>query len=131
MPYEEYIVGAGRLNLQASITLIALTSVNGSLPAISYAHPKSLPLNYETLFYGDIYQFSVQLMTSGLTDFEIDVDSDTPAVFGLPTHVIINQTGFVLLDVEIPDTGLSTYEADITFTSDTYGYTSFAIHFDV
>ena len=131
MPYEEYIVGAGKLNLQASITLIAQTSADGNLPAISYAHPQSLPLDFETLFYGDSYQFSVQLMTSGLTDFEIDIDSDTPAVFGLPSHVIINQTGFVLLDVEIPDTGLSTYQADITFTSDTYGYTSFAVYFDV
>ena len=35
MPYEEYIVGAGRLNLQASITLIAQTSADGNLPAIS------------------------------------------------------------------------------------------------
>lgn len=74
MPYEDYVVGAGRLNLQASITLIAQTSVDGNLPAISYAHPKSLPLGFETLFYGDSYQFSIQLMTSGLTDFEIDID---------------------------------------------------------
>ena len=131
MPYEEYVVGAGRLNLQASITLIAQTSVDGNLPAISYAHPKSLPLDFETLFYGDSYQFSIQLMTSGLTDFEIDIDSDTPAIFGLPSHAIINQTGFVSLDVEIPDSGQSTYLADITFTSDTFGYTSLTVYFDV
>ncbi len=130
MPYEEYIVGAGKLNLQASITLIAQTSINGNLPAISYAHPKSLPLAFETLFYGDNYQFSIQLMTSGLTDFEIDIDSDTPAVFGLPSHTIINQTGFVSLDIEIPDPGQSLYQADITFTSDTFGYTSLTVYFD-
>jgi len=130
MPYEEYIVGAGKLNLQASITLIAQTSVDGNLPAIAYAHPKSLPLNFETLFYGDSYQFSIQLMTSGLTDFEIDIDSDTPAVFGLPSHAIINQTGFVPLFVEIPDTGPSIYQADIIFTSDTFGYTGLTVYFD-
>jgi hypothetical protein len=131
MPYEEYVVGAGRLNLQASITLIAQTSVDGNLPAISYAHPKSLPLDFETLFYGDSYQFSIQLMTSGLTDFEIDIDSDTPAIFEMPSHAIINQTGFVSLNVEIPDTGQSTYHADINFTSDTFGYTALAVYFSV
>ncbi|MGY5860842.1 MAG: S8 family serine peptidase [Candidatus Thorarchaeota archaeon] len=131
MPYEEYVVGAGMLDLQASTTLVAQTSVDGNLPAISYAHPKLLPLDFETLFYGDIYQFSIQLMTSGLTDFEIDIDSDTPAVFGLPSHAIINQTGFIPLIVEIPDTGPSIYEADITFTSDAFGYTGLTVYFDV
>jgi subtilisin len=131
LPYEAHIVGAGRLDLQASIALIAQTSVNGSLPAISYAHPTSLPLSFETLFYGDSYQFSIQLMTSGLTDFEIDIDSDTPAVFGLPSHAIINQTGFVSLDVEIPDTGQSIYTADIFFMSDTYGDANLFVYFDV
>jgi hypothetical protein len=57
LPYESYIVGAGRANLQAAKNLISSLAINGSYPALTYIHPQHLPIDYEKLFYGDVYTF--------------------------------------------------------------------------
>nr|KXH77580.1 MAG: hypothetical protein AM324_03490 [Candidatus Thorarchaeota archaeon SMTZ1-83] len=131
IPHPEYMVGAGQLSLQNSKDVILSQSTNGSLPAITYVHPRVLPIDYEKMFYGDTFNFSVQVFTSGLTTYEIAVDSDEPTMFVVPTDATINQTGQVPITVEIPSSGATRYESHITFTSSSFGTATLSVDFDV
>jgi hypothetical protein len=121
LEHPEYIVGAGKLNLETSKSLMSSTLVQGGLPAISYAFPGTLPLDFERLFYGDNYTFNIRLFTAGYTTFGIDVTANAIGVFNMPGQVTINQTGYVPLNIYVPDSGLSSYQATIEFSSDDFG----------
>lgn len=119
LPYPEYIVGAGSLNLQNSIQVLASNSEQFELPEIAYAHPASLPIEYEVLFYGDTYRFDVQIFTSGVTTFEVVIDADNPSMYEIADEVTINQTGFVPLTIHVPSSisPMMSFEASIDFKS--------------
>jgi hypothetical protein len=131
LEYPEYIVGAGALNLEASKGLIISDYVQGGLPAISYAHPRTLPLDYERLFYGDNYTFDIRLLAAGYTTFTVQVTANALGVFDIVSQVTINQTGYVPLDIYIPDSGLSSYQATIEFSSTDFGSTTLEVDFGV
>ncbi|MHA2355535.1 MAG: S8 family peptidase [Candidatus Thorarchaeota archaeon] len=130
LAYPEYVVGAGSLNLAASKALMESTLVQGGLPAISHAQPMTLPLDYERLFYGDNYTFDVRLLTSGYTTFAVQVTSSALGVFDIPSQVTINQTGFVPLNIYVPDSGPTNYQATIEFSSTDFGSTTLEVDFD-
>ncbi|MFW9795089.1 MAG: S8 family serine peptidase, partial [Candidatus Thorarchaeota archaeon] len=100
--YPSYIVGAGLLNVQNSLDLIENTADEGGLPAISLAFPGTLPIDYETLFLGDTYEFNVRLLTSGVTTFDVSIDSESPEVFDIPSTIDVNQTLVFPMVVNIP-----------------------------
>ncbi|MFX1271393.1 MAG: S8 family serine peptidase [Promethearchaeota archaeon] len=129
LEHPEYVVGAGKLNLETSKSLMFSTLVEGGLPAISYAHPRTLPLDFERLFYGDNYTFDIKLLTAGYTTFDIDVTANALGVFDMPGQVTINQTGAVPLNIYVPDSGLSSYQATIEFISDDFGSTTLDVQF--
>jgi len=131
LSHPEYMVGAGQLSVQNSKDVILSESTNGSLPAITYVHPQVLPVDYEKMFYGDTFNFSVQVFTSGLTTYDIAIDSDEPTMFIVPSDATINQTGQVPITVEIPSSGATRYESHITFTSPSFGMASLSVDFDV
>lgn len=131
LEYPEYVVGAGALNLEASKGLIISDYVQGGLPAISHAHPSTLPLDYERLFYGDNYTFDIRLLSAGYATFIIQVTANALGVFDMPSQVTINQTGYVPLDIYVPDSGQSTYQATIEFSSSDFGSTTLDVEFDV
>jgi len=55
-----YEVGAGKLNIQGALNLIVQHSSMNELPAISYAFPQVLPIDYVRLFQGDNYRFCLR-----------------------------------------------------------------------
>jgi len=117
LAYPEYIVGAGMLNTQNSINVIASNAAEGELPEIAYAHPITLPIGYEKLFYGDTYRFDLQLFTSDYTTFDVLVDAANTTMYEIADEVAINQTGFVPLKINVPASGPSQFDATITFAS--------------
>jgi hypothetical protein len=131
LPYPAYSVGAGQLDANNAINIISHTSQNGSLPSISYAHPASLPIDYERLFSGDTYTFNIHLLTSGSTEFNVHIISETPAIFDIPSNFVINQSGIIPLSVAtLRDLSMS-IDGIIEFNSDEFGSTNLSIDFDV
>ncbi|MGQ4911895.1 MAG: S8 family peptidase [Candidatus Thorarchaeota archaeon] len=122
--YPNYVVGAGKLNKAASLDLLLSGTDEGELPAISYAYPGTLPIEYEHLFEGDTYEFYVRLVTSGNTTFTTSIDSLTPEVFDIPSTVFVNQSTLLPVRVDIPDPSPTTIAGTITFTSSDFGATS-------
>lgn len=131
IPWPEYLVGAGALNVNNAIQLIAESTEPQDLPAMAYVSPVSLPLDFERLFYGDEYEFELTLFTTKLAVFDVQVVTAAPSVFHLPDAVTINQTGLVPLKVEVPDNGSATYSADIQFVSETGGSANVSVDFSV
>lgn len=129
LPYPEYVVGAGAVNSENSIQVIASSSISGGLPAISYASPARLPIDFERLFYGDTYEFGLKIFTSSQTTFNVQIESDTPGIFDVPSPVSVNQVGIVPLKVTVPASGLTLYDGNITFVSETAGTARVMVHF--
>ncbi|RDE15708.1 MAG: hypothetical protein C4K48_03305 [Candidatus Thorarchaeota archaeon] len=129
--YQPYEVGAGKLNLQGALDLIIETSSVNELPAISYAFPGTMPIDYERLFEGDTYSFNIRLFTGGTTMFSTDVDSTNASLFVIDDEIIVNQIASVPVSVIVPSSGMDEVEGTITFSSVDFGNTSVYISFPV
>jgi hypothetical protein len=129
--YQAYQVGAGKLNLQGALNLIVEYASTNELPAISYAFPGTLPIDYEKLFKGDTYHFNIRLFTSGNTTFTTDVESTNTSLFIVDHEIDVNQIAFVPVAVIVPDSGINQVEGTITFTSEDFGNASVFISFPV
>jgi len=129
--YPEYIVGAGKLNIQQSLNIILETAEEGGLPAICFAFPGELPIDYEQLFASDTYSFNIRIFTSGIDNFTTEVVSATPSAFVVSDEFEINQIGRVPVTVNVPESGVTDIEGTITFSSSDYGECSIHISFDV
>ncbi len=129
--YPEYIIGAGKLNIQQSLNIIKDAAEEGSLPAICYAFPGELPIDYERLFASDTYSFNVRMFASGNDNFTTNVVSATPSAFIIPDEFEIDQIGRVQIIVEVPESGVTDIEGTITFSSVDFGDCSLHIYFEV
>ncbi len=117
MSHPEYVVGAGRLNLDRAREFLQSLGPTTEIPLVTYVHPHSLPLQFERLFYGDNYSFNVQVINSRDAVYELSVDSPTPEVFGVPSAIEANQSTFFALNVSIPADINSTHlSATVYFT---------------
>ena len=129
--YPEYIVGAGKLNIQNSLSIIQDNAEQHSLPEICYAFPGELPIDFEKLFAADVYSFNVRLFAAGSTNFTTEVVSATPSAFVVPNEFEINQAGRIPVTVNVPESGVTQIDGAITFSSTEFGECSINISFDV
>ena len=131
LQFPAYSIGAGKLDTSNAINLISQSSVDGSLPSISYAHPASLPIDYEKLFSGDTFNFNIHLLTSGYTEFDVNILSETPAIFDISSNIVINQSGLVPLSIATLRDMPMSIDGIIEFTSEEFSSTNLSIKFDV
>jgi len=129
--YPDYVVGAGKLNVEQSVNIILNNAEEYELPSICYAFPGELPIDYEQLFTSDTYHFNVRMFASGTSTFTTEIQSTTPAVFDIPSEFEINQIGRVPITVNVPDSGVTDIDGSITFTSPEFGECTIHITFDV
>ncbi|MCJ7817740.1 MAG: S8 family serine peptidase, partial [Candidatus Thorarchaeota archaeon] len=129
--YPEYIVGAGKLNVQKSLSIILGAAEEGSLPAICYAFPGELPVDYERVFASDSYNFNIRMFAAGAANFTTEVMSTTPSAFVIPEEFEIDQIGRVPVTVNVPASGVTEIEGNITFSSLDFGECTLHISFEV
>lgn len=126
-----YEVGAGKLNIQNALSLIVQHSSMNELPAISFAFPQVLPIDYVKLFQGDNYYFNIRLFTSGTTVFTSAVYTENTSLFIIDDEIQVNQIALVPVVVSVPDSGVENISCTIIFTSEDFGDTSVFINFQV
>ncbi|MCF2136780.1 MAG: S8 family serine peptidase [Candidatus Thorarchaeota archaeon] len=117
MAYPEYVVGAGKVNYTKALQIIGSFSQSSEVPALTYVHPKQLPIDYERLFYNDNYSFGVQIINSKHMQYTVDITTTTPSVFHMPSTVEVNQTAIIPLEIHVPSSGPTIFAANITFAS--------------
>ncbi|MDF1539987.1 MAG: S8 family serine peptidase, partial [Candidatus Thorarchaeota archaeon] len=108
LPYSPYIIGAGKADVNGAIEVIDGAPYNSGLPLITYVHPESLPLDFETIFSGDNYTFNAQIITSGVATYDLQTSGPNAGIIDTPSSVTLNQTGLVPISISVPDgqTGL-------------------------
>ncbi|MFW9960821.1 MAG: S8 family serine peptidase [Candidatus Thorarchaeota archaeon] len=126
-----YEVGAGKLNIQNSLSFMVQNSVTNDLPAISFAFPQVLPIDYVKLFQGDEYYFNIRLFTSGTTVFTAAIYTENTSLFIIDDEFEVNQIALVPVVVTVPDSAVEDISCTITFTSEDFGDTSVFINFQV
>ncbi len=129
--YPSYIVGTGALNVENSIALIDSSSSEGGLPMLSLVYPSVLPIDFETLFFGNNYTFNLRFLTSGLTTFTTVIGGDHPEIYNLPATILVNQSRTLPLTISVPEFGTSLINNTIQFSSVDYGQTSIHIEFPI
>ncbi len=100
--YPEYIVGAGKANLQQSMNIIDAASIQDGLPRLISVDTSGLPLDFETLFQGDNYTFNVEITTSTVSEVTISLIDIAEGIVEIPSPVNINQVGTVPLSIHVP-----------------------------
>ncbi len=98
----EYVVGAGKANLDESKHILDQATREGELPRLTYVDVTSLPLDFETLFQGDNYTFEVEIVTSTLTTMDISSTGIPIGALGLPDSIVVNQTTRVPINIYVP-----------------------------
>ncbi len=116
MSYPEYVVGAGRADLDSALGLLSSAWNGSALSVIAYVGPSVLPLDFERVFDGDNYTFRVYLVSSHASDVLIDAVSTAPDVLSVPPSIYINQSGYIDVQLYIPLSGLDQYSANLTFS---------------
>ena len=129
--YPSYLVGTGKLNVQNAQSLLDTTSQEGELPELSFVFPATLPIDYEKLFYDDVYEFNIRLLTSGSTTFTTMVTGDSPGIFDTPSTIAVNQSLVFPLTVNLPSSGASVLSHTINFISPDFGETSLDVSFEL
>ncbi len=127
--YPSYIVGTGELNVESSIDLIDSSSSEGGLPMLSLVYPSVLPIDFETLFFGDNYSFNLRFLTSGPTTFTTAIVGDHPEIYNLPATIPVNQSRTLELTISVPEFGTTLINNTIHFSSIDYGQASIHIEF--
>ncbi|MFW9849325.1 MAG: S8 family serine peptidase [Candidatus Thorarchaeota archaeon] len=115
LPYAEYIVGAGKASLQGAIQVIEQATRENDLPLITYVHPVTIPLDFERLFQGDNYTFNVNIVTSGMSEYNVtlhDLDSDSVHI---PQSISVNQTDLIPLFIHVSPNSSQPVDGEILF----------------
>ena len=119
MDYPEYLVGAGALDLEAALTMLEGLVDATEVPLVTYVHPHALPMPFERLFYGDIYNFNIQIVNSREAEYQVNLTSSTPEVFEVPATVTVDQSGYIPFRANIPEeSNETTFSAFVAFTND-------------
>jgi hypothetical protein len=129
--YQPYEVGAGKLDVNGALNIILDASSPHELPAISYAFPGTLPIDFVKLFKGDTYTFDIRLFAAGSTTFTTQIESANTSIFIIDSEIQVDQIAHVPLTIDVPETGASSVEGVITFSSVDFGSTSVNISFSV
>ncbi len=124
----EYVVGAGEADLQGAIDVLQTVGYERGFAEIAYAHPNNLPIDYEQLFYGDLYFFDITIFNSQDTTYSVSIESETPEIFDIPITLQVNQSGVLHIELEVPDSGTGSFESTILLEA-TYHSTSVEIDF--
>jgi hypothetical protein len=111
--YAEYKVGSGKLNLDASLSLIQSAPIVDGVPWVAYVSPRQLPMDLDRVFAGTIYKFQAQITCSVMTNYTLLTDETNVELVPFQSSEMVNQTALLPIALRIPDTNMS---EDLTFS---------------
>jgi hypothetical protein len=110
LPYPEYMVGVGLLNLETAREVLMNAEIVDGIPFLAHLSPCILPLDIDRLFTGTEYKFTAQLTCSILTEFTIGQSNSTILLQSQNT-ILVNQTALIPLTLLIPDSSTAIEES--------------------
>ncbi|TFG99395.1 hypothetical protein E4H12_02935 [Candidatus Thorarchaeota archaeon] len=121
IPYEEYEVGAGLVNINSALEYVDNAQKIDGVPLISVLTPTNGPFSFEHWFVNQSVSVPISIFASSNTTFNLAYRGPHAHWIHGPSEVTINQTGRVLLEVHVvASDDIEDVDAWVTFISPNY-----------
>jgi len=131
LPYEEWIVGAGFINIHSALIYIDNAQKDNGLPLVSTLTPTDGPFSFEHWFVNQSVSIPVSIFCSSNVTFNMIYRGTHAQWIHGPSEITINQTGQVTLVVNvIASEDVEGIDAWVTFIASNYLNMRTSFHFD-
>ena len=121
LPYEEWQVGAGLLDIDTSLLYIEYAQMRNGIPLVFVMTPTVSPFNFERYFVNHTATIQVSVFVSSNATFSIDYYGAAAKWLSGPSSLSVNQSGSFEVDLKVvaPET-VKDLEASILVRSSGY-----------
>jgi hypothetical protein len=131
LPYEEFEVGAGLVDISSALGYIDNAQKVDNLPLISVLSPTTGPFSFEHWFVNHSISIPVSIFASTNVTFSMVYRGEHAYWIHGPSEVILNQTGRVTIEIEvIAQESVDDVDAWVTFVATNYLNMRTSFHFD-
>lgn len=131
LPYEEWEVGAGFINVQSALSYIDNAQKANNLPLIAALNPDDGPFSFEYWFVNHTVSIPISIFSSSSVTFNLAYRGVHSEWIHGPTEVTINQTGQITLELEVvASDDVRNVDAWVTFIATSYLDMRTSFHFD-
>ncbi|MFW9980828.1 MAG: S8 family serine peptidase [Candidatus Thorarchaeota archaeon] len=131
LPYEEWEVGAGLLDLDSAFIYINNAQKPDGLPLIAAINPTESPFSFERFFVNHTLKIPVSIFTSSQVTFNLAYRGDDGQWLKGPSTVFVNQSGIFTLYLNVvANKTLEGLEAFISLYASGYLNMRFEMEFD-
>lgn len=131
LPYEEWIVGAGFVDVNSALIYIDNAQKDNGLPLVSTLTPTDGPFSFEHWFVNQSLSIPVSIFSSSNVTFNMVYRGSHAHWIHGPSEITINQTGQVTLVVNvIASEDVEDIDAWVTFIALGYLNMQTSFHFD-
>ena len=121
LPYEEWEVGAGFINIHSAITYIDNAQKVDGLPLISTLNPTDGPFSFEYWFVNHSVSVPISIFSSSNVTFDLAYRGPHAHWIEGPSEVTVNQTGQVVLEINVvASDDVDKVDAWVTFSATNY-----------
>ncbi|MGY5880292.1 MAG: S8 family serine peptidase [Candidatus Thorarchaeota archaeon] len=131
LPYEEWEVGAGFIDIHSALIYIDNAQKVNDLPLLSALNPTNGPFSFEYWFVNHSVSVPISIFSSSNVTFGLAYRGMHSRWVHGPTEVTINQTGQITLEIEVIASGdVEDIDAWVTFTAPNYLNMRTSFNFD-
>ena len=131
LPFEEWQVGAGLLDLDTSLLYIDHVPRNHGLPLLAVMTPTKSPFSFERFFVNHTSQIRISVFASENVTFLVNYNGAAAKWLKGPSLIHVNQSSEFTVDIRVEaNTSQENLEASISVTSSNYFQMKLELTFD-
>jgi hypothetical protein len=131
LPYEEWEVGAGFIDIHSALSYIDNAQKVDELPLIAALNPTDGPFSFEYWFVNHSVSVPISIFSSTNVTFNLAYRGTHSGWIHGPTEVTINQTGQITLEIEVvASDDVEDIDAWVTFIAPNYLNMRTSFNFD-
>jgi hypothetical protein len=131
LPFEEWQVGAGLLDLETSLLYIDHVQQDHGLPLLAVITPTESPFSFEQFFVNHTSRIRISVFASEDVTFSVNYNGAAAKWLKGPSSIRVNQSGEFTVDIRVEaNTSQENLEASISVTSSNYFQMKLELAFD-
>lgn len=132
LPAEDWLVGAGLVDLNQALTYLRYSQKDNNLPCIAAIAPTKCPFSFEFIFVNQSIEIPVSIFTSSNVTFIVVYGGDDSNYIYGPTKITVNQTGVMWLEIYVTsNSAIQDVSAVVSLIANDYQTTRIRFAFDV
>ncbi|MFW9786381.1 MAG: S8 family serine peptidase [Candidatus Thorarchaeota archaeon] len=131
LPFEEWVVGAGLLDIVTSLQYIDISQKQNGLPLLAIVTPATSPFSFERYFVNHTSRIQVSIFSSTNDSFSLAYTGLGAKWLTGPSSVFVNQTASFFLELRVESSQAEEdQEASISVASPGYFHLNLEFSFD-